>query len=259
MLQLTRDVIDWIKDYYSDNPDGKAIIGISGGKDSTICAKLLVEALGKDRVVGVLMPNGEQKDIEDSYKVCKTLGIHQHIVDIYDSYRAILNELYDIKPDAVDPAPPMIATNLPARLRMAVLYAVAALYPNSRVVNTSNYSERYVGYSTKFGDSAGDFSPLGNLTMTHVLTIGDDLGLPHELVHKAPSDGMSGKTDEDNLGFTYKQVDDYLHFGRAIVPDNVNRKIQKKHRDNLHKLVDMPRFTPTSLSLVLAKKGNGGI
>lgn len=254
MLQLTRDVIEWIKSYYSDNPDGKAIIGISGGKDSTICAKLLVEALGKDRVIGVLMPSGEQLDIEDSYKVCKYLDIKYHEINIGPAYHNLANKITEC-----NDIPEMIATNLPARLRMSVLYAVSALYPNSRVVNTSNYSERYVGYSTKFGDGAGDFSPLGNLTMTHVLAIGDDLGLPHELVHKAPSDGMSGKTDEDNLGFTYKQLDDYLYFGKALIKDTVEYKILKRHYANKHKLLDMPRFTPTSLSLVLAKKGNGGV
>lgn len=254
MLQLTRDVIDWIKDYYSDNPDGKAIIGISGGKDSTICAKLLVEALGKDRVVGVLMPECEQPDIDDSYRVCNELGIEYREINIGPAYVELACRVtnYEAFPD-------MISTNLPARLRMAVLYAVAALYPNSRVVNTSNYSERYVGYSTKFGDGAGDFSPLGNLTMTHVLTIGDDLGLPHELVHKAPSDGMSGKTDEDNLGFTYKELDDYLLFGDSLVKKETRINIWNRHHTNRHKLEDMPRFTPTNLSLVLSKKGNGGI
>lgn len=248
MLQLTRDVIQWIKDYYKDNPDGKAIIGISGGKDSTICAKLLVEALGKNRVIGVMMPNGTQKDIGDSHRVCQLLGIIHHTVDIYDSYRAILNELYDIKPDAVDPAPPAISTNLPSRLRMATLYSIAALYPNSRVVNTSNFSERYVGYSTKFGDGAGDFSPLGNLLVKEVLTIGDDLGIPHDLVYKAPSDGMSGKTDEDNLGFTYEQLDRYLScpLGESNgLSNEIVAKIYDRYVANRHKMESMPIFMPS--------------
>ncbi len=137
---------------------------------------------------------------------------------------------------------PMIKTNLPARLRMTTLYAVAALYPNSRVVNTCNRSEDYVGYSTKYGDAAGDFSPLGNLTVREVLEIGDDLGLPHHLVHKAPSDGMCGKTDEDNLGFTYEQLDDFI-LGTKEVPMEVIDKIMRLHNATRHKYRPMPTFT----------------
>jgi NAD+ synthase len=137
---------------------------------------------------------------------------------------------------------PMIKTNLPARLRMATLYAVAALYPNSRVVNTCNRSEDYVGYSTKYGDAAGDFSPLGNLTVREVLEIGDELGLPSHLVHKAPSDGMCGKTDEDNLGFTYEQLDDYI-LETGIVDEEIVAKIEKLHKSTRHKYRPMPVFT----------------
>ncbi len=251
MLQLTKDVIQWIKDYYSEinDPQAKAIIGISGGKDSTICAALLVEALGKDRVIGVLMPNNKQSDIEDSYRVCRKLDIKAHVVNIGPAYAELVNGIYDSDPDLAYPEPDMIKTNLPARLRMATLYAIAALYPNSRVVNTSNFSERYVGYSTKFGDGAGDFSPLGNLTVTHILAIGDDLGLPYDLVHKEPSDGMSGKTDEDNLGFTYKQLDYYLLNRDELVPAEVKLKINKRHIANYHKLVDMARYDGSRLML----------
>jgi hypothetical protein len=140
----------------------------------------------------------------------------------------------------------MIRTNLPARLRMATLYAVAALYPNSRVVNTCNRSEDYVGYSTKYGDAAGDFSPLGNLTVREVLEIGDELGLPEHLVHKAPSDGMCGKTDEDNLGFTYEQLDDHI-LGTAAVDEEVVEKIERLHKATRHKYQPMPMFDPTVL------------
>lgn len=243
MLRITRDVIQWIKDYYRGNPDGKAIIGISGGKDSTICAKLLVEALGKNRVIGVMMPNGEQKDIKDSYVVCERLGIIYHIVNIGNAYAGLLNEMFDRVPGSY-PAPAEIETNLPSRLRMATLYSVAALYPNSRVVNTSNWSERYIGYSTKFGDGAGDFSPLGNLTVREVLAIGDDLGLPHDFVHKVPSDGMSGKSDEDKIGFTYEELDNYLLIENETPSREVLDKIVKMHEANRHKLLRMPTFNP---------------
>lgn len=240
MQKLTESVINWIKEYFKDNPDGKVICGISGGKDSTIVAALCVEALGRDRVIGVFMPNGIQTDIKDSYKVCEHLGIFYNYVNIGDAYFCLLEELgvYEYN----KPIPPAIATNLPSRLRMCTLYTIAALYPNSRVVNTSNLSERYIGYSTKFGDGAGDFSPLGNLTVQEVLAIGDDLGLPYELVHKTPSDGMSGQSDEDKLGFTYEDLDIYINGGD--VPKEVADKIERLHNANLHKINDMPRFDP---------------
>ena len=249
MKTLTQDCINWIKDYFKDSPDGKAIIGISGGKDSTVAAALCVEALGADRVIGVLMPNGVQADIGDSREVCECLGIYSLEIIIKEAYEEILNGMKIALKEKGWPRPDcgrfndMIKTNLPARLRMATLYAVAALYPNSRVVNTCNRSEDYVGYSTKYGDAAGDFSPLGNLTVREVLEIGDDLGLPERLVHKAPSDGMCGKTDEDNLGFTYQELDDLI-LGTGEVSEETKTKIEQKHKASRHKYVPMPTFRP---------------
>lgn len=259
--KLTIDCINWIKDYFKDIPDGKAIIGISGGKDSTIAAALCVEALGSDRVIGVMMPQGIQKDINDSYAVIEHLKIKAHKVDIGSAFDKLTGEIIngpitesagknsgnrfmsvqearDVLNNSV------INTNLPARLRMATLYSIAALYPNARVVNTSNWSERYIGYSTKYGDSAGDFSPLGNLTVREVLMIGDDLDLPEYLVHKAPADGMTGKTDEEKIGFTYDQLDDYIMYVNDGLPESIVNKIEKMHKANEHKLLEMPRFEP---------------
>lgn len=238
MEQLTRNVIHWIEDYFKDNPDGKVICGISGGKDSTIVAALCKEALGADRVIGVLMPNGEQSDIRDSYNVCMYLGIKYYVINIYNTYTSLLDNIFPFA--IIDDIPDSVKTNLPSRLRMATLYTVAALYPNSRVVNTSNLSERYIGYSTKFGDGVGDFSPLGSLTVREVLQIGDDLGLPYELVHKTPSDGMSGKSDEERIGFTYDELDDYLLKGEAT--DEIEEKIKRLHETNRHKIKRMPIF-----------------
>lgn len=243
-MSKTQDCINWIKDYFKDNPDGKAIIGISGGKDSTIAAALCVEALGADRVIGVLMPQGKQNDIDDSYKVCEVLDIPNLTIDIGPAFQTLCYNI-DMAGDAdhMSSMEPMIKTNLPARLRMATLYAVAALYPNSRVVNTCNYSEDYVGYSTKFGDAAGDFSPLGNLTVREVLEIGDELGLPKHLVHKAPSDGMCGKTDEDNLGFTYNELDDFI-LGTGRVSEETMNRIGRLHNATRHKYEPMPTYNP---------------
>lgn len=250
--------VNWIKEYFADNPYGKAIIGISGGKDSTIAAALCVEALGADRVIGVMMPNKFQDDIEDSKKVCEILGITPLTINIGAANTILLEwiagaftfEPHNKKvPEALTEVinNPMIKTNLPARLRMATLYAVAALYPNSRVVNTCNYSEDYVGYSTKYGDAAGDFSPLGALTVREVLEIGDELGLPHHLVHKAPSDGMCGKTDEDNLGFTYDELDDYILKGKAPDTQEKYERITHLHRVTRHKYEPIPTFQPVIL------------
>ena len=259
--------VNWIKDYFKDNPNGKAIIGISGGKDSTIAAALCVEALGADRVIGVLMPNGKQNDIYDSYAVVARLKLQYHVVNI----GAACEGLYKFLADAVFLSNgekairenSMITTNTPARLRMATLYAVAALYPNSRVVNTCNRSEDYVGYSTKYGDAAGDFSPLGNLTVREVLEIGDELGLPEHLVHKTPSDGMCGKSDEDNLGFTYDELDDYI-LGTGEVKPEVVEKIERLHKATRHKYQLMPMFDPTviyidSNQLTIDDYADGGL
>ena len=240
MLAITKDLINWIKNYFKDNPDGKVICGISGGKDSTIVAALCKEALGADRVIGVLMPNGVQADIDDSYAVCMKLGLKHHRININSAYDELTKQI--LANTSIQDIPPEVKTNLPARLRMSTLYSIAALYPNSRVVNTSNFSERYIGYSTKFGDGAGDFSPLGNLTVREVLAIGDDLGLPYDLVHKTPSDGMSGKSDEERIGFSYDELDDYLIHGKAT--DEVEEKIEKMHNANLHKIYPMSMFVP---------------
>lgn len=252
-MSMANECINWIKEYFKDNPDGKAIIGISGGKDSTIAAALCVEALGADRVIGVLMPNGKQNDIYDSYEVVARLKLQYHVVNISSA----CEELYRFLADAVFLScgmraikeNTMITTNTPARLRMATLYAIAALYPNSRVVNTCNRSEDYVGYSTKYGDAAGDFSPLGNLTVREVLEIGDELGLPEHLVHKVPSDGMCGKTDEDNLGFTYEELDNYI-LGTDTVSSETIEKIEKLHNATRHKYASMPMFTPAAGGII---------
>lgn len=227
---------DWIRNWFDHNgPKASAVIGISGGKDSTIVAKLLVDALGKDRVIGVMMPNGDQKDISDSQRVIDLLGIKSYTINIEDAFKGLLGQLNNPSEDTI--------INIPPRLRMTTLYAIAQSLPNGgRVCNTCNCSEDYVGYSTKFGDSAGDFSPCSEFTVTEMLEIGDALGLPADLVHKTPSDGLCGKTDEDNLGFTYAELDHYITTGEI---DNQTKKdnIDRRHKLNLHKLNQMPKYS----------------
>lgn len=241
--KLKNDCIQWIRDWFATNgPDCNAVIGISGGKDSTVAAGLLVEALGKDRVIGVLMPNGEQNDIDDAIRVCYYLDIKftvQNIKSIYDEFLRNLEypidgNIYRIKQTE------QTKINLPPRIRMATLYAVSQSF-NGRVVNTCNYSEDFVGYSTRWGDSVGDFAPLGNLLTDEVIAIGDALGLPYDLVHKVPSDGLCGKTDEDNLGFTYEDLNKYIRTGTCGKPE-VDKIISYKHEKNLFKMQPIPTF-----------------
>ncbi len=255
MQQMTKDLINWVKTYFEDNGNGYAVIGISGGKDSTIAAGVLVQALGADRVLGVLMPNGIQKDIQDSLDVCEFLKIKHYKVDISGAYDELCgaidqNLFHTHLVTEYAEVNPIVRTNLPSRLRMATLYAVAAIHPNSRVVNTSNYSERFIGYSTKWGDGVGDFSLFGLLTVKQVLEIGDDLGLPRHLVHKAPSDGMSGKSDEEKIGFSYADLDAYILGDTPNYPSaDTIKKINKMHYANKHKTQPIPTFVPKDIPL----------
>ncbi len=232
-------IVAWIRDWFENNgPKANAVIGISGGKDSSIVAALLAKALGKERVVGVLMPNGAQKDIADSKKVVDVLGIKHFIVNINPAvegeYAALRAAGVEIGKDAI--------INTPPRIRMTTLYAIAQSLPEGgRVTNTCNRSEDWVGYSTKYGDAAGDFSPCSDYLVCEMLQIGDALGLPKELIHKTPSDGLSGMSDEDKLGFTYATLDHYVLTGE-IEDQATKEKIDRLHRLNLHKLQTIPMY-----------------
>ena len=227
--------VAWIQDFFKNNgPDCNAVVGISGGKDSSVVAALCVEALGKDRVIGVLMPNGEQHDIDMARKLVNHLGIESHEINIQETMNGAIQSLSTIALTT------QAKTNLPPRIRMATLYAVSQSL-NGRVANTCNLSEDWVGYSTRYGDSVGDFSPLSRLTVTEVKQIGRVLGLPEDLVEKVPIDGLCGKTDEENLGFTYAMLDTYIRKG--VCEDlEVKEKIDTLHKRNLFKLELMPCF-----------------
>ena len=240
---MKEQIIEWIRQYFNENgPNCNAIVGISGGKDSSVCTALLVEALGKDRVIGVLMPQGYQHDMDVSLDLCKHLGIKYHIVNIGETYNSIIKAIED---DGVITKEQMASnkvfySNTPARIRMSILYGISALY-NVRVVNTGNRSEDYIGYSTKFGDAAGDFGLLNDFLVKEVKQIGYELGLPKKFIEKAPEDGLTGKTDEDNLGFTYAVLDHYIETGE-IESEELKEKIERLHRLNLHKINPMPVY-----------------
>lgn len=246
-MKVKNDCVQWIRDWFEHNgPDCNAIVGISGGKDSSVVAALCVEALGKDRVIGVMMPNGYQADLDDSMQVVDHLGIRASEVNIADAYYGAIYNIGTISSPETDRIVEKFAIseqtklNLAPRIRMSVLYAVSQSL-NGRVANTCNLSEDWVGYSTRWGDSVGDFSPLSQLTSDEVVAIGDVCGLPYELTHKTPSDGLCGKTDEDNLGFTYAVLNKYIRTG--ICEDkNIKNKIDDMHKKNLFKLEMMPSF-----------------
>lgn len=234
--KVKNECVNWIREFFEKSGKGcNAVVGISGGKDSSVVAALCVEALGKDRVIGVLMPCGEQADIDMAQLLVKHLGIKNYTVNIKEAVDALTNA-------CPFPLSEQSSQNLRPRIRMSTLYAVSQSH-NGRVANTCNLSEDYVGYSTRYGDSVGDFSPCSNLTVAEVKEIGRLLGLPEVLIEKVPSDGLCGKTDEDNLGFTYAVLDRYIRTGEIDDP-KTKELIDKKHEQNLFKLKLMPAFKP---------------
>jgi NAD+ synthase len=235
--KVKNDIIQWIANWFNTNGQNcNAVIGISSGNDSTVVAALCCEALGRDRVIGVKMPCGKQSDIDDSNRVVDLLGIKSFEINIKDSVDGVINQLKENNITVTEQA----ACNLPARIRMSTLFAVAQCC-NGRVSCNCNLSEDYVGYSTFGGDDFGSFAPLRNLTTDEVVAIGDALGLPYDLVHKTPADGLCGKTDEDNFGFTYAVLNRYIRTG-ICEDEEVKRLIDEKHEKNLFKLQPIPSF-----------------
>ena len=234
---MKENIIQWIRDWFetqSNNADG-IVIGISGGKDSTVVAKLCVEAIGKENVLGVLMPNGDQKDIKDSFKVCELLGIKSEIINIKDTEQTLLQELFN---NYITPSREAII-NVAPRLRMITLYTIAQT-KNYRVAGTGNATEKVLGYFTKWGDGAHDFNPIGMLTCTQVIELGRELGLPEELITKTPSDGLTGKTDEEQFGYTYAEIDYVIE--NELEEGEVFEFINNLYNKNLHKLLPIPTY-----------------
>ena len=227
------------------------VVGISGGKDSTVVAMLLCAIFGKERVYGVMMPQGQQSDIQDSKDVCNILGIHPIIINVGESVASITSQVwYHRSESGIYPTKDM-EINLPARIRMSTLHAIGQCV-NGRVINTSNLSEDMVGYATQFGDNAGSYAPLQGLTVTEVKALGkyliDVLGFrPHtkdmfiKLIDKTPLDGLQAQTDEERLGFTYVELDKFIRLDEGS--DEFKALIKKKYEQNKFKLeiVQMPQ------------------
>lgn len=245
--------VKWIRKWFDQNgKDCNAVIGISGGIDSSVVAALCVEALGADRVIGVLMPNNEQSDIEYAKYVVELLGIKSYTINIGKAYDSIVDSM--VKENSQ--VSTQTLTNLPARLRMSTLYAISQSN-HGRVANTCNLSEDYVGYSTRYGDSVGDFAPLAKVTKSEVIEMGKAMGLPDMLMNKEPSDGLCGKTDEENLGFSYAVLDAYI---RTDICEDANTKkvIDEMHRKNAFKLKLMDAWNPNEFLSLFPRLPIGG-
>jgi NAD+ synthase len=235
------DLISWIREWFEENgPDKYAVIGISGGKDSSVVAALMVAALGKERVFGVLMPNGEQPDIDYSQELVKYLGIKSATININDSVMGVIDGLKHDDNIAIISKQAM--TNLPPRIRMTTLYAVSQTI-DGRVINTSNASEGSIGYSTRYGDSVGDMAPIARFTAEEVIEIGKFLKLPKKFLIKPPSDGLCGKTDEENIGFSYSVLDKYIRTG-VCEDEEIKKKIDERVIKNKFKQEFMETFEP---------------
>ena len=236
VAEVTDNLITWIRDWFNENgKDCNAVLGISGGKDSTIAAALCVKALGKDRVIGVLLPNGEQSDIRDAHLICSCLDIKYYVINIKDGVDSTYKELKRCGLEITQ----QVRENTPPMERTKCIRSVCRSQ-NGRMVNTCNLSEDYVGYFTIGGDGEGDFAPLADLTKTEVVAIGHYLGLPAELIDKTPSDGLCGKSDEDSFGFTYEELDKYIRTDSCN--DDVKLLILKRHNANAFKLKPRPKF-----------------
>ena len=239
----TENLIKWIRVWFDENGKNcNAVLGISGGKDSTIAAALCVKALGADRVIGVMLPDGEQSDINDSIEVCKLLGINSYTINIRPALEASFKQLQDCGIEITE----QCRQNIAPRERTKIIRAICQCY-NGRMINTCNFSEDYIGYFTVGGDGDGDVAPLGNFTKSEVCTIGHYLGLPSKYVDKTPSDGLCGKSDEDNFGFTYDELDEKIRKG-TCGNKKIDKIIELKHHTNAFKLKKTASYMPTFMA-----------
>lgn len=240
MKLLSAKLVLWIQEEMAKIGATKAVVGISGGKDSSVVASLMTKALGKENVYGILMPDGAQSDIDYARDLCSFLDIPHKELSIKGITDAFYESLGSLEGEFFEGVSRQTRLNLPPRVRMSLLYAIAQSL-GAVVINTSNLSEDWVGYATIYGDTAGAFSPLGELTTEEVIALGESLGLPEKFLVKAPSDGLTGKTDEDILGFTYKTLNRYIREG--LCDDQATKeRIDYLHKISRFKFLPIPMF-----------------
>lgn len=239
--KVVNDLTEWIRLEMENTGGKRMILGISGGKDSSVVAALGVKALGKENVIGVLMPKGEQIDIDFSYEICEFLDIENVTFPIDDISEAYFKRFENLPSKLVPEITEDTRINLSPRIRMTILYAMSQSIEGSRVVHTGNLSEKWIGYTTVYGDNTGAFSPLGSFTSDEVIQIGRHLGLPEKFIVKPPADGLTGKTDEMVLGFDYDTLNKYIRTGEIDDP-KVKEKIDKMYNYSRFKFTPMPLF-----------------
>lgn len=244
--EVRAEIVSWIRNERDKNGLKGVVLGISGGKDSTVVAALCAEALGPENVLGVLMPNGVQKDIHDSQNVVKILGIKSVTVNIGSAFNELTNSINIGIIKESKRITNEASVNIAPRLRMNTLYTIAqSMGGGYRVCGTGNLSERTLGYFTKWGDGASDLNPIGNLTSIEVVSIGDTYtNIPYELIHKTPDDGLSGMSDEEKLGIKYIDVHNYLRNNLTEISKETHDKIIKMELASAHKRKDIPLFSP---------------
>lgn len=263
MKEVKDEIVLWIREWFEANGDENtiAVVGISGGKDSSVVAALCTEALGRERVLGVLMPSGRQADINDSYDLVNHLAIPSVQINIGSMYREAIDLIENSIGEITNP---LVKGNTQARLRMTTLYAVSQQH-GGRVSNNCNASERFIGYSTVYGDDAGDFSPLSSLTSNMVMQLGKELRLPRHLWSKTPIDGLENnmvdgeaQSDEIAMGFTYEQLDEFMVTGDVKGNPAAADLIASKHKQSefKRKLPRIPNYDGIALLNKIAELHN---
>lgn len=241
MKSLKDECVDWIRAWFESNgPSCSAVLGMSGGKDSTVAAALCAAALGPERVIGIAMP-AEGQSLNEADEICASLGIRYLCFPI-GRIEAECTALGSLLPEGFSV---QTRQNIPPRIRMTMLYA-AAQSLNGMVANTCNLSEDYIGYATLYGDAAGSFAPLAGMVVREVMQVGRELGLPEKWVGKTPDDGLPHSApDEVKLGFTYAVLDRYIREG-ICEDEAVRAKIDSLHRRNRFKtdILQIPAFIP---------------
>ncbi len=240
LVNEAENAIKWIREYVEKTGANGVVVGNSGGKDSAVVIAMATKALGKERVLTVAMPcNSIQADLEDARLVSEKFDVKFLNIDLSESYNkfedSINNEISKINIELNKEA----KVNIKPRLRMTTLYGIAQSL-GYLVIGTGNLCERMVGYTTKWGDSASDFNPIANFTVDEVLAIGEYLGVPDKIIHKAPNDGLGGQTDEEKMGVTYKQIAEYIETGKTDLVAMAN--IEKRNRSSKHKRTMVPVY-----------------